>query len=270
MIFLLYHTYILWKLGIKAKIRQARRGSLYLLAFDNLLNDHIERVRLWEFQQPICQLMVQRVIVQFFISIDYRQDQIRNPTEIALADLLEPGLPCLSRSSVRKFPFAAARGLLQRGEELVLGDFVVAEVNVFVRGEGGVFERGCYGRPDGGEKCGDYGGIAVIIYGCLASFDVETDKCRSQTPSSALVGAIHLDLVGLYPHQSKKPPVIIAVHDSPVSSLLCRYCATSRFALNITGTSSMMAGLEVSDPNSLGMIRLTPALMEASIMLLWV
>lgn len=65
---------MLGKLGIKAKVRQARRGSLYLLAFDNLLNDHIERVWLWESQQPICQLMVQRVIVQFFISIDFRQD----------------------------------------------------------------------------------------------------------------------------------------------------------------------------------------------------
>lgn len=79
---------------------------------------------------------------------------------------------------MRKFPFAAARGLLQRGEDLVLGDFVVANVDEFVGGEGGVFERGCYGRPDGGEECSDYGVIAVIIYGCLASVDVETNKCR--------------------------------------------------------------------------------------------
>lgn len=120
--------------------------------------------------------MIQSVIEFIATSIDRSQYQVLNPAEIALAELLESSRLGLGRRSVFNLPFFAARGFLQRGENLVLGNSNVIDKNELVGGEGRIFERGSDRGADGGEECGGYGIIAVIIYGRLVGFEIEPNK----------------------------------------------------------------------------------------------
>ncbi len=112
------------------------------------------------------------------------QNSRRKPAEIPFAQLLLPDPTRLDRAGVLPLP-RFARGFLQRGEDVQLGDVEGIDSHVAILGLGvrvGVGEDGGDGLADGGSQGEVRGHFALVVEGGFVGLEVEAGEAGLEAP----------------------------------------------------------------------------------------